>query len=220
MKSFLPVLVFDRIGKAPTRTAGRWTSTRALEKWFIRLQTYGYQSVSMTDLQHLPSQPILLLFVGGYQSFYTEVFPLLKKYNFRATCALAVDTLGTYNSWQDPHQEPWQNVLTAAQVKELAQSGLVEIATMGLDGKNISSLPPQHAQQEIAESIYRLKTLHQLTPKAIVLWPGTRCKDFSLLDELSLPIISGKCGANTSAKSPLRVLHPTWFTRIRLRFHR
>jgi biofilm PGA synthesis lipoprotein PgaB len=49
----------------------------------------GYSVVSVQDLfdaaagkKELPEKPILLTFDDGYLSFYTKVYPLLKKYHY------------------------------------------------------------------------------------------------------------------------------------------
>ncbi len=219
MKSSFPVLVFQKIGKPPANSHLRkqWATPKALENWLLFLSKQGYHFVTPKDLhKSLPERPIMLAFIGGFQSFYTEVFPLLKKHKISATCAVAIETLGTYNSWQDPYVEPWQNILTSKQLNELVKSKLVQIATLGLTGNDLTQLPPQQAQQEIDESIFRLKKLYDIETCAVAFWPWARQnKKFDY--NLSLPIFSACHGANTrSEKKGFRILQPNWFTRLRL----
>lgn len=219
MKHFLPILAFQKIGTPPvnSRLKKQWLTPKALENWLVFLTKKGYQFITPADLHKpLPPKPVMLAFIGGFQSFYTEVFPLLKKHKIPATCAVAVDTLGTYNSWQDPHTEPWQNILTSAQLNELIKSKLVRVATLGLTGNDLTELPSQQAQQEINESIYRLKKLHNIDACAVALWPWARPNKEADYNT-DLPIFTAKHGVNNlTEKKTFRVLEPNWLTRIRL----
>ena len=146
MKSFFPVLVFQKVGHPfdNSQLKKQWVTPKVLENWLLFLTKKGYQFITPADLHKpLPQKPIMLAFIGGFQSFYTEAFPLLKKYNIPATCAVAVDTLGTYNSWQDPCMEPWQNILTSKQLDELVKNKLVQVATLGLTGNDLIQSSPQ-----------------------------------------------------------------------------
>lgn len=221
MKTFLPVLIYQKIGLPPpnSRLKNQWTTLCKLERMLMFLVKHGYHFITPKDLQALPPKPILLVFMGGYQSFYTDVFPLLQKHNAHAICAVAVETLGTYNSWQDPYQEPWQNILTASQLNEIAHSGLVQIATLGLTGNNLLQIPCVQAKQEVVESIYRLKNAYHIDACALAFWPTHKCAKIQsdLSEYTSLPVITPLYGINSlNEKKELRILRPTWLTRLRL----
>lgn len=219
MKSSFPVLVFQKIGKPPANSHLRkqWATPKALENWLLFLSKQGYHFVTPKDLhKSLPERPIMLAFIGGFQSFYTEVFPLLKKHKISATCAVPIETLGTYNSWQNPYEDPWQNILTPQQLNELVKSKLVQVATLGLTGNDLTQVPPQQARQEIAESIHRLKKLHNIDACAVALWPWARPNKEADYNT-DLPIFTAKHGVNDlTEKKTFRVLKPNWLTRIRL----
>lgn len=219
--SFLPVLAYQKIGRAPKHShlKKEWASPRQLEKTLAWLVRRGYTFITPLDLQKkLPTKPILLAFIGGYQSFYTEVFPLLKTHKICATLFLAVDTLGTYNSWQDPHEEPWQNIVTEKQLKEMHKSGLVQIGTLGLDGHNLLEDDTSTAQQTILESVYRFEKLHKIAPCAVAFWPLARDpqnRALAIGGGLDLPIITSQKGKNALTESKfLRILRPGLFTKI------
>lgn len=223
MSSFLPVLAYQKIGRAPqhSRLQKEWVSSSRLENTLTWLLKRHYCFITPFDLQkELPAKPILLAFIGGYQSFYTAVFPLLQKYNICATLFIAVETLGTYNSWQNPAEEPWQNIVTEKQLKEMMKSKLVQIGTLGLDGHNLLEEDPSTAQQTILESVYRLEKLHKITPCAVAFWPFVKDpqnRTFTLGDRLNLPIITSQKGANTvTGTKSLRLLRPGLMTRFLL----
>ena len=221
MSTYLPVLAYQKIGRVPptSRLKKEWASPRRLEKQIQSLLKRQYTFITPLDLQkQLPAKPVLLAFFGGYQSFYTDVYPLLQKYRICATVLVAVETLGTYNSWQDPHQEPWQNILTSAQLQEMYQSGRVQIGTLGLDGHNLLSDEPTQAHAFLQESVYRLKTLHGLETCALGFWPGTAWNDSRarhIVHGLDLPVFTSQKGRNLRAETHfLRVHNPNFLTQF------
>ena len=86
----------------------------------------GYTFLSFKDLNDayngkgkLPSKPILITFDDGYYSNYEYIFPILEKYNVKASIFIVTDYIGRkidgkrYLSWRD--------------CKVMQESGLVEI---------------------------------------------------------------------------------------------
>ena len=80
----------------------------------------------------LPEKAILLCWDDGYESFYTHVFPLLNAYNFPAVLALVGNWLNTKEDQSVQYGNelaPRDKFLTWDQLRTLAQSNLVEIAS-------------------------------------------------------------------------------------------
>ena len=110
-----------------------------LEDQFIWLKKNEYSVVSVQAVldaaagkSTLPEKAVLLTFDDGYLSFYSKVFPLLKKYHYPASVALV-------GKWMDGHvtaDEPGKPLMNWAQVREVNQSGLVEIASHTYDLHN------------------------------------------------------------------------------------
>ena len=225
MKPLLPVLAFDKIGTPPrfSHLKDTWTSVSRLEKTLTFLTKHNYTFITPLELnQPLPAKPVLLVFFGGYQSFYTDVFPLLQQHRACATVCLPVDPIGTYNSWQDPYQEPWQNMLTAKQLDCLRQSGLVQFGTLGLTGENLLHVPPAIAREAILESIHRFQKLYKIDVCAAAFWPGVKDKQLArtrgICAGLNLPVFTSVYGKNTpDEKQFLKVLKPGGLSRLWLR---
>ncbi len=107
-----------------------------LEDEFVWLKKNGYNVVSVQAVLDaaegksiLPDKAILLTFDDGYLSFYTKVFPLLKKYHYPATVAL----VGKWMDGQVTADDPGKPLMNWTQVREVVQSGLVEIASHTYD---------------------------------------------------------------------------------------
>ena len=125
-----------------------------LEGHFAWLKSHGYQVISVQDLidaseakKNLPDKAVLLTFDDGYQSFYTRVFPLLKRYHYPALVALV-------GSWMDQKPDSTapkdKALLTWDQVRELSRSGLVEVASHSYDLHRGLIANPQGNEQPAA----------------------------------------------------------------------
>jgi biofilm PGA synthesis lipoprotein PgaB len=112
----------------------------ALLSW---LREHGYRPVSVDDLlaarkgeKELPAKAVLLTFDDGYRGFYSEVFPLLKAFNYPAVLALVGRWMeapaGSLVEYGD-RRVPREHFLSWQQVRELSASGLVEIASHSFD---------------------------------------------------------------------------------------
>lgn len=103
-----------------------------LEDQFVWLKKNGYSVVSVQAVldaaagkSTLPEKSVLLTFDDGYLSFYSKVFPLLKKYHYPASVAL----VGTWMDGNVTAEDPGKPLMNWEQVREVANSGLVEIAS-------------------------------------------------------------------------------------------
>lgn len=118
-------------------------STKNLAAHFAWIQAHGYHPISINDLldaksgkKPLPNKPVLLTFDDGYESFYSRVYPLLKLYKFPAVAALVGSWLevesGKTVQYGD-EQVAREHFMSIQQIKELADSGLVEFASHSYD---------------------------------------------------------------------------------------
>ena len=113
--------------------------TSTLVEQFEWLRENGYHVVSVDDIlaarnggAKLPSKPVLLTFDDGYLSMYTRVFPLLKLFNYPAVIGLVGEWLEESKEGKVFYGDRWisrKNFVTWPQVREMAASGLVEVAS-------------------------------------------------------------------------------------------
>jgi len=98
------------------------------------LQENGYTGIFMADLINyiengtpLPKKPVMLTFDDGSRTDYKNAFPLLKKYNTKAV----ISVVGKYTdrAYDENGNENgvYTNSLTYAHMKEMLDSGLIEI---------------------------------------------------------------------------------------------
>jgi len=143
--------------------------TSELVRQFSWLREHGYKPVSLDDVRAakaggrpLPEKAVLLTFDDGYQSFYTRVFPLLELFDYPAV-------LGLVGKWMEGKPEDSvrygdntvsrKEFLSWQQVKGMARSGLVEIASHSYDlHKGIVANPQKNQQPAAVTRRYDVKS--------------------------------------------------------------
>lgn len=90
----------------------------------------------------LPKKPILLTFDDGYRDFYTDAYPILKKYHAKATQYMIAGFLNN------------KNHLTTAELQEIAKDNLVEIGAhtvhhLWLKGRFLKNVSNEVLQSKI-----------------------------------------------------------------------
>ncbi|QWF71408.1 poly-beta-1,6-N-acetyl-D-glucosamine N-deacetylase PgaB [Methylomonas paludis] len=138
---------FDRIG----------VNKQHLEQHFAWLKKNNYHVISVQDVldarqtgKSLPDKAVMLTFDDGYQSFFTRAMPLLKKYHYSATLAVV-------GSWleQPASYEGSKPIMSTAQIREVMETGLVEIASHTHDlHHSIPANPQANMESAVTSRLY------------------------------------------------------------------
>jgi len=134
------VLCFHDIVKEMTATSEPDDVTADnLIIYFSWLKANDYKVVSLQDVliakkggKPLPDKAVVLTFDDGYQSFYTYALPLLKIFQYPATLAIVgswLDVSSKGTVFYGGKQVSRSKFLSLPELKEIANSGLVEIAS-------------------------------------------------------------------------------------------
>ncbi len=89
----------------------------------------------------LPPKPVLITFDDGYIDNYTNAYPILKKYGLRATIFIIPAFTGVY-----PGYMTWE------QLKEMEQSGTINIESHTLTHPKLEELPDDEIRTELLNS--------------------------------------------------------------------
>ena len=165
----IPTLMYHAVSDQMWGIAELFVSPSEMEKQLKYLQDNGYTTITFEDFGRLDeiSKPVMLTYDDGYDDNYTQLFPLLKKYNAKATVFVITGEIGK------------QYYLTEAQIKEMSDSGLVSIQSHTVTHPHLSDLNAEQLEQEMTQS---KETLTRITGKE----PFVLCYPTGKYSELSL----------------------------------
>ncbi|MDH5546961.1 MAG: poly-beta-1,6-N-acetyl-D-glucosamine N-deacetylase PgaB [Gammaproteobacteria bacterium] len=143
------------------------TRTEDLIAQFSWLKGNGYTVISLDDVlaakhgvRQLPEKSVMLTFDDGYRGIYERVFPLLKLFNYPAVVGLVGKWLEPVDYVEyDNKRFPRDNFVQWKQVKEMSDSGLVEIASHSYNLHNgVVANPQLNSMPAMVSRIYDPKS--------------------------------------------------------------
>lgn len=154
----IPVVMYHYIeyvkDKGDTIRRGLNIQPHVFEGHLQSLQKHNYETYFVKDIPDILGGKIaysthsaILTFDDGYEDFYTDAFPLLKKYNIKSTIYVVNNFIGR------------KGFMNADQLRVLFQSGLVEVGAHTLDHWYLKNIASQSARLQIFESKKRLEEL-------------------------------------------------------------
>lgn len=157
----LPILTYHYVETVQNKTdrlrGALAIAPAVFEKQTKTLKDRGYETIFVRDIPRLlsasslPSPRIALTFDDGYEDFFTDAFPLLKKYDMKATLYVVPDFIGR------------PGYLSATELTDIIASGRVEIGAHTVHHKNLTALSLAAAQEEIEGSKHILEQDYGIT---------------------------------------------------------
>jgi len=152
LQSNIPILVYHHFtDNIPESDYGFTITPSEFEEHLRYFREKGYNSISFYELnlylqgkQKLPSKPFIITMDDGYSSNYDYGFPLLKKYNTKASIFIITSSVG-----KTPGTKPH---FTWEQAKEMENSGLVEIFNHGIIHEDHTKMTESEFEQKIISS--------------------------------------------------------------------
>ena len=125
----------------------------------------GYDPIWFEDLEHVDEydKPVILTFDDGHEDNYSELFPLLKKYNVKATLFVVTDFMNYVDI-----------CMNSEQVAELAQSGLVSIQSHTVTHPRLDMSTAESQEEEMRQSKLELTRVTGKEP-FVLSYPYGKC---------------------------------------------
>ena len=134
-KGGIPVLNYHQIND--TEKNALTVNTEQFEAQMKYLSENGYTAITPADMldawengTKLPEKPVVITFDDGYLDNYNHAFPVLEKYQLKATIFLISDYVNTY-----------PNYLTWSDVQDMQQSGLIDFESHTLSHEELTKAP-------------------------------------------------------------------------------
>lgn len=124
-----------------------------LEEQLKYIVDNGYQTVFVNEIEDLSNytKPVALTFDDCFVYFYNNAFPLLKKYNQKASIYIICNYVNG------------PNYLTTEQIQEMVDSGLVSVQTHTLSHRELTSLSLEEMEKELVESKKYLESTYNIS---------------------------------------------------------
>lgn len=168
----LPIIMYHYIEYADPLDKGRVNLSVAPSVFEAQLKAInksGYKTIFARDIPSLISQragmEISLTFDDGYEDFYYEAFPLLKKYQMKGTIYVIYNFIG-----RKGYLKEWQ-------IKELLSSGFVELGAHTLNHAYLKGLINELAWKEIYDSKLLLEKMFNVPVPSFAYPYGAFSKD-------------------------------------------
>lgn len=128
-----------------------------LEEQLKYIVDNGYQTVFVNEIEDLSNytKPVALTFDDCFVYFYNNAFPLLKKYNQKASIYIICNYVNG------------PNYLTTEQIQEMVDSGLVSVQSHTLSHQKLSTLNLDDMKKELNESKSYLDSTYNINVDTI-----------------------------------------------------
>lgn len=134
----IPILLYHHLSETE-KGSSTVLHPDVFEHQMTLLKKNGYTPVTFDDCiafvedgTPLPAKPVIITFDDGYASNYTYAFPVLKKYNFKATICVIGVSVGHDKYYKDTEFELTPH-FGASEITEMISSGLITIASHTYD---------------------------------------------------------------------------------------
>ena len=165
----VPILMYHAVSDDLWGIDGLFVSPANMEQQLQYLADNGYTPIWFEDLAEVEyiEKPVILTFDDGYDDNYTQLLPLLKKYNMKATVFMITGSIGA------------EHYLTEAQIKEMNESGLVSFQSHSVSHPDLGKCTAEELDKEMQDS---KDTIARLTGKEpfVLCYPMGKWSDLSL----------------------------------------
>ena len=118
--------------------------------WFYKNNWKSFTISELSKLDEIPEKSFVITFDDGYEDNYLNAFPILKKYNFKATIYLVPNQKTNY--WEEKNTSVLSNLLNEKQILEMQNSGLIEFGSHTLSHVNLSTINDEQLLNELKKS--------------------------------------------------------------------
>ena len=153
MATTLPIVTFHAVDDAASVIS---FPPRVFAQGMAALHARGHRTVPLTEAlaclrqgRPFPDRAFVLTFDDGFQTVYTEAFPVLQRYGMSATVFLTVGAAPDLHARRPAFEG--RTMLSWAEIREM-QAGGIEFGAHTLTHPDLTRLPPDRAEVEMSAS--------------------------------------------------------------------
>ena len=118
--------------------------------WFYKNNWKSFTISELVKLDEIPKKSFVVTFDDGFEDNFLNAFPILKKYNFKATIYLVPNQ--KTNHWEEKNTSVLSNLLNNEQILQMQNSGLIEFGSHTLSHVNLSTINDEQLLNELKKS--------------------------------------------------------------------
>jgi peptidoglycan/xylan/chitin deacetylase (PgdA/CDA1 family) len=164
----IPILMYHSIESMPKSTVMRslHVPPRRFEFQMWMLRILGYKGLSLKNLKpYLDGEKhgkvVGITFDDGYQNNLINAAPVLKKYNFSATCYIVSESIGSSNTWDLGKKITQSPLMSENEIYEWLNLGM-DIGAHTRTHVDLTSISKRKAQMEINDCKIELENSFNL----------------------------------------------------------
>jgi peptidoglycan/xylan/chitin deacetylase (PgdA/CDA1 family) len=165
----LPILMYHNISSYNAESKGLTISVEKLEQQFQYLVSNGFTTVSFSDMESNkmvpPKKPIVITFDDVYENQLKYAYPLLQKYNLKASFFVPFAYVGGHDDWNDGQE----NIMSVEQLKSL-DSNVIELGLHSFKHQPYDGLTSEEIETDFQECQDFIQK-HNLDIKNILAYP-------------------------------------------------
>ena len=119
-------------------------------RWFYENNWNSFTILELSKLEEIPSKSFVITFDDGFEDNYLNAFPILKKYNIKATIYLVPNQKVNY--WEEQNTSSLSNLLNKEQILQMQNSGLIEFGSHTISHVNLSKIDDEQLLIELRKS--------------------------------------------------------------------
>jgi peptidoglycan/xylan/chitin deacetylase (PgdA/CDA1 family) len=164
MKLKVPILFYHKIG-TPADDSCNPHLYVPLENFAAQMRSlsqHGYNTLTLSELNQaldnrvkLPRRSVIITFDDGHRDNYENAFPVLERYNLKATVFVVADFIGRKAGWQR-RENITEPLLSWDQIYQMQKKGIT-FASHTCTHPMLNKIPPDKARYEIMVSREKLE---------------------------------------------------------------
>jgi len=164
----IPILMYHSIESMPKSTVMRSLHVPPrkfkFQMWILKI--LGYRGLSIKQLKpYLDGDKIGkvvgITFDDGYQNVLLNAAPVLKKYNFSATCYIVSESIGSSNIWDLKHGITQRPLMTEIEINEWLKMGM-DIGAHTKTHPDLTAISKIKAKMEISDCKSALEKMYKV----------------------------------------------------------
>ena len=164
----IPILMYHSIASMPKSTVMRslHVPPRRFKFQMWMLKILGYQGLSIRELKPYldgdkNGKVVGITFDDGYQNILLNAAPILKKYNFSATCFIVSQRIGTSNTWDFDKGITQSPLMTESDINKWLNLGM-DIGAHTKTHVDLTKVSEKSAQREISDCKTELEKIFKI----------------------------------------------------------